>query len=86
MLMLDCICSSAKKQKVNGSYVETEVIRERFFRLESDHIEYVIASMKSNPVKVRNIRSYILTALYNAPATIDSYYEAEVNYGENFIK
>ena len=34
----------------------------------------------SNTTKVRNIKSYLLAALYNAPATMDSYYRAEVNH------
>lgn len=83
MLMLDSICSSAKKQRVNGSYVATDDVRVRFLSLEADHIEYVITSMKKTPVKIRNIRGYILTALYNAPTTIDSYFSAEVNYDLN---
>ncbi|MFR1951533.1 MAG: DUF6017 domain-containing protein [Roseburia hominis] len=40
----------------------------------------MVSSLKSNTTKVRNIRAYLLTALYNAPTTISSYYTALVNH------
>ena len=46
----------------------------------SSHIEYVLDRMRENTTYVRNIKKYLLAALYNAPATIDSYYAALVNH------
>ena len=43
------------------------------------HIEYVLDCMKKNGSKVRNIKQYLLAALYNAPLTMQSYYTALVN-------
>ena len=57
-----------------------EVVKSRLLKLNSEHISYVVSSLKSNTTKVRNIRAYLLTALYNAPTTISSYYTALVNH------
>ena len=46
----------------------------------SGHVEYVVDSLKSNTTKVRNIKKYLLAALFNAPSTISGYYQAEVNH------
>ena len=47
---------------------------------KNEHIDYVIDSLKKNTTKVKNIRSYLLTALYNSYETLDHYYRSEVNY------
>ena len=47
-----------------------EAVKDRFWRLEQSHIEYVFDRMRENTTKIRNIRGYLLTALYNAPVTI----------------
>ena len=44
------------------------------------HIQYVISSMKKNTTEIKNIKKYLLAALYNAPATMQGYYQAEVNH------
>ena len=51
-----------------------------FLKLNSSHIEYVLDRMRENTTYVRNIKKYLLAALYNAPATIDSYYASLVNH------
>ena len=49
-------------------------------KLDSMHIQYVLSCLKGNTTDVRNIRQYLLAALYNAPMTKSPYYEAKVNY------
>ena len=49
-------------------------------KLDSSHIQYVLSCLKENTTDVRNIRQYLLAALYNAPTTISAYYQAKVNY------
>jgi hypothetical protein len=36
--------------------------------------------MRENTSKVKNIRQYLLTVLFNAPSTIENYYTARVNH------
>ena len=57
-----------------------QVVKSRFLKLNSSHIEYVLEAMNKNPSDIRNIRAYLLTALYNASLTIDNYYSALVNH------
>jgi len=49
-------------------------------KLDSEHIEYVLSSLKKNTSEVRNIKKYMLAVLFNAPTTIDSFYSAQVNH------
>ena len=57
-----------------------QVVKSRFLKLNSSHIEYVLEAMNKNPSGIRNIRAYLMTALYNASLTIDNYYSALVNH------
>lgn len=79
-IMVDVICSSKPTVRVNGEEVPQSVVKSVFLKLNESHIEYVLAALKKNNTAVRNIRAYLITALYNAPSTISSYYQAEVNY------
>lgn len=78
-MMLDTICSKRKTIRIAGDDKPQAVVKSQFLKLNSTHIEYVMDCMKNNPVKVRNIKQYLLATLYNAPLTINSYYQAMVN-------
>ena len=78
-LMLDAICSPSATVRINGTDIPKSAVRERFLQLDSEHIEYVLFAMERSKPEIRNIRAYLLTALYNAPATMDSYYSALVS-------
>jgi hypothetical protein len=85
-IMLDAICSRKDSVRVDCSDYPVEVVKSRLLKLDSSHLEYVLNCMAKNTTKVRNIKNYILTALYNSYVTIDNYYRAEVNhdlYGGN---
>ena len=56
------------------------MVRSRLLKLDDGHVEYVLDCLSRNTTKVRNIRAYLLTSLYNAPSTINSYYTAEVGH------
>ncbi len=80
LLIIDVICGTSETVRIGKSEFPREVVRSRLFKLNCEHIEYVVDCMKENTTDVRNIRSYLLTALYNAPATIDNHYRAKVNH------
>ena len=79
-ILVDTVCSTRKMIRIGGEDFPKEVVRSRLLKLDSEHIEYVISSLRENTTKVRNIRAYLLTSLYNAPTTINSYYTALVNH------
>ncbi len=55
-------------------------MKSRMMKLNQFHIEYVLETLNNNTTDVRNIRSYLLTTLFNAPATIGNYYKSRVNH------
>lgn len=79
-LMVDTLCSTSPTLRIGGGDVPTAQVKERLSRLDSSHIEYVFDCLHRNTTQIRNIRAYLLTALYNAPATINHYYQAEVQH------
>nr|WP_235397181.1 DUF6017 domain-containing protein [Pseudoflavonifractor phocaeensis] len=72
-IMLDAICSQSPTIRINGADIPHEVVKSRFLKLDSSHIEYVLHAMDQCPSDIRNIRAYMLTTLYNAPVTMDNY-------------
>ena len=90
-ILVDSVCSQRKTIRIAGDDKPINVVKSQFMKINSSHVEYVLDSLKSNTTKVRNIKQYILAALYNAPLTMSSYYQAEVNhdfpqYAKNAIK
>lgn len=78
--LVDTVCSPRETTRIAGDSYPAEVVKSRFLKLNSSHIEYVLDRMRENTTYVRNIKKYLLVALYNAPATIDSYYASLVNH------
>ena len=79
-LMLEVVLSKRPYIRIAGDDFPREVVRSRFLKINSSHVEYVFGCIDRNTTKVGNIKAYLLTALYNAPATMDSYYRAEVSH------
>ena len=79
-LMLEVILSKRPYIRIAGDDFPREVVKGRFLKINSSHLEYVFDCIDRNTTKVGNIKAYLLAALYNAPATMDSYYRAEVNH------
>ena len=78
-LMVDVCCSKQSVIRIAGDDRPLAVVKSRFMKLNAEHIRYVLKCLSENTTKVRNIRQYLLTALYNAPATIRPFYQAWVN-------
>ena len=79
-LMVDTVCSRRETIRIAGDDYPAEVVKSRFLKLNSSHIEYVLDCMRENTTKIRNIKQYLRAVLFNAPSTIDSYYTALVNH------
>ena len=79
-LITDVLCSTRATLRIGGEELPTAQVKERFYKLDYSHLEYVFDCLRKNTTKIRNIRAYLLTALYNAPATINNYYQAEVQH------
>ena len=79
-IMVDAGCSRNPFIRIGRDEKPTYIVRERFLKLDSSHIEYVLECLDHNTVEVRNVKQYILTTLYNASMTIDSYYQQMVQH------
>lgn len=79
-IILDTVCTDSKQIRVMGQNMSTDVVRSRFMKLDSDHIAYVMDRLHATTTKIRNIRQYLVAALYNAPSTIDAFYQQEVQH------
>lgn len=82
-IIVDVVAVHRKSIRISGADYPYELVKGKFMKLDSGHINYVLDSMKKTATHIANIKAYLLTALYNAPNTISNYYRAEVNYYEH---
>ena len=77
-LILETVCTARKTLRIAGDDYPAELVKSKFLKLTSSHIEFVLDCMRENTTKIRNIKQYLRAVLFNAPSTIDSYYTALV--------
>ena len=77
-LMLETVCTSRKTIRIASDDYPAELVKSKFLKLNSIHVEFVLDCMKNNTTEIRNIKKYMLAVLFNAPSTIDNYYSALV--------
>ena len=82
-LMVETVCAKRKTTRIAGADFPHEVVRSRFLKLDSSHIEFVMDCLHKNTTGVRNIKQYLLTVLFNAPSTMSNSYTAQVNHDMN---
>ena len=79
-LLVDTCCSRRDYIRIASDDKPAAVVKSQLMKLDSEHIQFVLDCFRENTTKVRNIRQYLLAALYNAPITIDGYYTALVHH------
>ena len=79
-LIVETVCARRKTTRIAGADFPHEVVRSRFLKLDSSHIEFVMESLHNNTTEVRNMKQYLLTVLFNAPTTMSNHYTAQVNH------
>ena len=87
-LIVETVCTRRKLIRIASDDKPAEIVKSRFMKLESDHICFVIDCFKENKTDVRNVKQYLLAAIYNAPLTIDPFYTAKVSHdmSEGFFR
>ena len=75
-ILVDTVCSGKARVMISGDYKPIQVVKGKLMKLDMTHIAYVLNCFKENGTKVKNIRAYLLSSLYNAPSTINAYYTA----------
>lgn len=79
-ILVDAVSIPREQFRIQGANYPFEVVRNRLLKITSDHIYYILECLHQNNKKVKNIKSYLLTTLFNAPVTIGSFYQAKVNH------
>ena len=72
--------SENKTIRIAGEKKPVSIVKSVFLQLDMGHIQYVLESLSNTTSRITNMKSYLLTALYNAPLTINNYYQARVNH------
>lgn len=78
--MVDTVCFHREMIRIAGDDYPVQVVKSRFSKQDSSHIEYMLDRMRENTTYVRNIKKYLLATLYNAPGTMDNYYSSLVSH------
>lgn len=79
-LILEIVLSQRETILIASERYPASLVKSKFMKLTYGHVDYVISCLKKNTTKVKNIKKYLLAALFNASSTMDGYYTAEVNH------
>ena len=79
-LILETVICRQEYILVASNQYPAEIVRSKFLKLKYSHIEYVLSCLRRNTTKVNNIKKYLLAALFNAPSTIEGYFQTEVHH------
>ena len=79
-LIIETVMCKNDRILIASNWYPASLVKKKFLMLTYSHIEYVLHCMSGNTTKVKNIKKYLLAALFNAPSTMNGYYQAEVNH------
>jgi len=79
-LIVETLRSAKPTINVSDEVHPASLVKGRLMKLTFAHIEYVYQCLDKNTTHIRNIKKYLLTALFNAPSTIECYYAAQINH------
>lgn len=79
-VICEVVCIKHKTIRIGGEDYPHEWVKAKFLKLNHQHLQYVIERMQHTTSKILNIKAYLITALYNAPNTMNHFYQQEVNY------
>ena len=90
-IICEVVCVKRKTVRIGGEHYPYELVKSKFLKLNSNHLQYVVTCMQNTITKIGNIKSYMITALFNASSTMQHYYQQAVQYdmygknGENRV-
>ena len=79
-LLVDTCATKRKTLRIAGDDKPAEVVRSRFMKLNADHIRFVLKCLAENSSPIRNMKQYLLASLYNAPTTMQLFYQNQTNH------
>ena len=79
-LLVETISIDRETVMISGAEYPYQFVKNKLLKVNYSHIQYVLECLHDTTTKVRNVKAYLLTCLFNAPSTIGNYYRAEVNH------
>ena len=74
-IMVDVFINDYKSIKINNGEVQSEYLKSILLKVNMNHILYTVNTINNYQGKINNMRSFILSVLYNSVLTLDSYYQ-----------
>ena len=79
-IMTECVCSKSPTIRIGKQDIPQELVKSRYLKLTHENIEYVFDSLALNTTKIKNMKAYLMTTLYNAPVTMINHISADVRH------
>ena len=79
LLIVDTLLSEAPTFRIGGADIDAQTVKTRLLALDQSDISCVLNSVDLNAGRVRNPKNYLLTVLFNAPATSELFWKTEIN-------
>ena len=79
-LMAEVCALNTQPLKINGNLIPAEVVKSRFLKIDHWDIRYILEYLDGQTDKIKNIRAYLISVLFNCKTTKNNYYKAEVNH------
>lgn len=82
-IIAEILSTDRESLTISGERIPTAIVKQRMTQITDEHIEYIFDCLASTRTRIKNIKKYLVAALYNAPQTISSYYTALVNHDDH---
>ena len=79
-ILTETLCSDSDTIRIGQQEYSIHDVKDRLYQLTREHILYVRECMKNTSTRIYNMRAYTLTALFNAPVTMEQYYDSKVSH------
>lgn len=79
-LIVEVLMRNSKTMRISGEDYSMALVKKRFEMLKSSHLQYVHMQISRSTSDIKNIKAYLIKALFNAPVTINSFWQTKVNY------
>lgn len=79
-LIVEVLMRNSKTMKISGEDYSMQLVKKRFEMLNSSHLQYVHMQISRSTSDIKNIKAYMIKALFNAPVTQNSFYQTKVNH------
>ncbi|MBO5859207.1 MAG: replication initiator protein A [Clostridia bacterium] len=73
MLMYEVMNGLSPTVRIGKEEITREDAVKRFRSLDSEHIDFVISCIDTNKTQIKSFKPYLITMLYNAPATMENW-------------